>query len=132
MRQMVNVDIVNAVYCKVENRPGNLSRIGRALGEQKVNIDAISADTLGGTGVVRILTHKPNEAVNALRNVGIEAYESPTVVANIPNQSGKLGQALGDVAASGINVEGVITTPDGRVALRTSDPERTAQILRKL
>lgn len=129
---MVNVENVSAIYAKLENRPGSLERLARVFHERRVNIDAISLETVGSTGFVRILAHRPREAVDALKHAGIESYESPVVVAHVPNKPGELFRICGDIAASGINIESVVTTSDGKLAIRTSDNERTAQILRKL
>lgn len=129
---MVEVETVTGVYAKLENRPGTLERVGRALGDRRLQIDAISAETLGSTGVVRIITTDARRAVEALRGAGIEAYESQLVVANLANRPGELGRAARELAAAQINVEGVVTTADGRLAFRTSDLDRTEQILRKI
>lgn len=129
---MVAVETIPAVYAKVENRPGSLERVARVFADRRTNIDAISAETIGSTGVVRILAQRPKEVVEALKHAGIESYESQVILAQVPNKPGELSRVLADVAASGINVESVLTTTDGKLAFRTSDNERTAQILRKL
>lgn len=129
---MVNVETVTTVYAKLENRPGSLERLARVFHERRVNIDAIAADTVGSSGFVRLLTHKPREVVEALKHAGIETYESQAVLTSLPNKPGELFRATADLAAAGLNVESVFTTADGKLAIRTNDVERTAQILRKL
>ena len=128
----MNVETIPSVYAKLENHPGTLERAARLLGERRINIEAISLETSGGMGFVRIVTPKAKEAVEALRSQQVEAYESPLVVAPLQNRAGELGRAAAEMAAAGINVEGVVTTADGRLAFRTSDNERAATILRKL
>lgn len=130
--RMTHVDIVNAVYARIENRPGSLERATKALGQSKINVDAISAETFGSQGFVRILTHKPKEAVSVLRAANVEAFESELVVVALANKPGELARACGELAAAGLNVEGIVTTPEGKLAVRTNDAERAAQILRKL
>lgn len=129
---MTNVETVHAIYARLENRPGSLQRAAKALGEHKINIDAMSGETIGNLGYVRIMTHKAREAVDALKRAGVDAYVSEMVVAHLPNKAGELARATAELTAAGINVEGVVTTADGRLAFRTSDVERTATILRKL
>lgn len=129
---MTNVEIVHAVYARLENQPGSLQRAAKALGEHKINIDALSGETIGNVGYVRILTHKAKEAVDVLKKAGVDAYASEMALAQLPNKAGELARASADLAAAGINVEGIVTTSDGRLAFRTSDVERTAAILRKL
>jgi len=129
---MTNVEIVHGIYAKLENRPGTLERAAKALGAKHINIDAVTLETSGEQGFVRILTHKSKEAVETLRANGIEAYESQLAVALLSNRPNELARAAGELAAAGVNIEGVLTTTDGRLAFRTSDVERTAQVLRKL
>lgn len=129
---MTNVELVHAVYARIENRPGSLQRAAETLGKHNVNIDAIAIETHDNEGYARFLTHKAKEAVEHLRKAGVDAYASDLVVASLPNKAGTLGRAAAELAAAGINVEGVVTTPEGKLAFRTSDNERTAQILRKL
>jgi hypothetical protein len=129
---MVTAEILNAVYCKIENRPGTLQRAAHALGERKINIDGVSADTWGNAAAVRFVTTRAKEAVDALRHANLEAYESQIVLCQLMNKPNELAHACSELAAAGINVEAVTTTADGRLAFRASDTERTAQILRKL
>jgi len=129
---MVTVEPITGVYAKVPNRPGALQNLARSLGQNGVNVDALSAETMGELGIVRFTTRKPREAVDLLRHAGVEAYETEMVLTSLLNKPNQLALAAGDLAASGINVEGVLTTTEGRLAFRTSDNERAAQILRKL
>lgn len=129
---MMNVENVHAVYAKLENRPGTLERATRVIGEKRINVDAIGLETVGSTGFVRILSPRSREVLDALKHAGIEAYESQVIVAHVPNKPGELHRAAADIAAAGINVESIVTTADGRLAIRTSDNERASQILRKL
>ncbi|HUR67840.1 MAG TPA: hypothetical protein VM370_01230 [Candidatus Thermoplasmatota archaeon] len=129
---MTQVETIPAIYAKIENRPGSLEQIARVFGEKRINIDCISSETVGSTGFVRVLTPRAKEVVDALRHVRIECYESQVVVAPVPNRPGELARVCGDIAATGINVESCFTTADGKLAFRTSDNERCAQLLRKM
>lgn len=129
---MTHVDTVPAVYARLENRPGTLERAAKALGDHRISIDAISVETNGGIGFARLLTHKPKEAVDALRKANVEAYETQLCIAALANKPGELARACSELAAAGLNVESITTTPEGKLAFRTNDVERAAQILRKL
>lgn len=129
---MPAVETTHAVYVKLDNRPGTLEHMARALAEKRINVDGISLETVGSTGFARIVTHKSRETLRALHDAGVEAFESDTLVVALPNKAGQLARATAEVAAAGVNVEAVTTTADGRLAIRTSDNERAAAILRKL
>ena len=128
---MVTVEISHAVYVRLDNRPGTLERAAKALGEHNINIDAVSLETNGPNGFARILTHKSREAVETLRKAGLDAYPTELAIASLKNKAGELARVSADLAAAGVNVEALVTTTDGRLAFRTSDVERTAEILRK-
>ena len=128
----MKVETSPAVYVKIENQPGSLERIARVLGDRRINIDAIGAETVGSTGFTRLVTAKTREAVDALRAANIDAYESQFVVAPIQNRPGELARICSELAAAGINIEAVLTTPDGRVGFRTHDNDLASRILAKL
>ena len=129
---MSAVEPLHAVYVKLDNRPGTLERVARVLASHHINVDALSLETVGSTGFARLLTHKARESLRALHAAGLEAYESETLVVTLHNKAGELARAAAEVAAAGVNVESVFTTADGRVAFRTSDNARAAEVLRKL
>ncbi|MHB8584847.1 MAG: ACT domain-containing protein [Thermoplasmatota archaeon] len=128
---MVTVDTISGIYVRLENRPGTLEKATKVLSDRRVNIDSISLETNGNVGFVRLYCARPREALEGLRTIGLEAYESPAVLASLPNRPGELARVSADLAASGINVEAVTTTSDGRIILRTSNNDLAAQILRK-
>lgn len=129
---MTNVEIIPAVYARIENRPGSLERAARILKESKINVEAMSLETNGPEGFARFLTPRAKDAVEQLRKANVDAYESHLAVVALTNRTGELARATSELAAAGLNIEGVVTTTDGRLAFRTNDVERTAQILRKL
>jgi hypothetical protein len=128
----LNIENTPAVYAKIENRPGSLERLARLLGDARINIDAIGAETLGSTGLVRLSTSKAREAVEVLRSANIEAYVSDLVQANPQNKPGELAKLCAELAAAGLNVESIVTTPEGRLAFHTNDAQLATSILRKL
>lgn len=129
---LVSVEPIQTVYAKIENKPGTLERATRAIKEKKINIDALSVETSGPFGFLRILTPRARDTTDVLRAQGIEAYESQAILVNLPNKPGEINRATSELAAAGLNVEALFTTSDGRLALRTHDNERAAMILRKL
>lgn len=128
----MKIEPVTLVYAKLENRPGTLEQAARTLGQKGINVDALSLETVGSTGFLRVQVQKPQDAIAALRSAGIEAFPSEALAAPIANKPGELGRAAAELAAAGLNVEAVVTSTDHRLILRTSDNERAAQVLRKL
>lgn len=129
---MVKVEPITLVYAKLDNRPGTLEHAARALGQKGINVEAISLETVGSTGFLRVQTQKPQDAIQVLRSSGVDAFPSEALLTSIHNKPGELGRAAAEIAAAGVNVESIVTTTDHRLVVRTSDNERAAQVLRKL
>jgi hypothetical protein len=129
---MVSPELISGIYLKLENRPGSLEKAAKTLGDRRINIDSIHLETNGNQGFARIYTARPRQAIEALRGNGIESYESQAILVGPVNRPGELARICGELAASKINVEGVTTTAEGKLVLRTSNNDLAQQILRKL
>jgi hypothetical protein len=129
---MTNVQTIPAIYVKLPNRPGALEHATRVLGEHKINIDNISVETIGSTGYARILTPKSHEALAILQAANIDAHETELVTAQIANKPGELSRVCAELAAAGVNIEAMLTSPsDGRVTFRTNDNALAARVISK-
>lgn len=130
---MVSVQTQPAVYAKLENRSGTLEHATSVLAEKKIPVDAITLETVGFMGAIRILTEKSQEAAEALRASGIEAHPSELLMATIPSSRPvELARIWAELAAAGVNVESVMTVRDGRLGVRTDNNELAERILGKL
>lgn len=90
----------------LEDRPGELARLGEALGSAGVNIDGGCATTGGGTGQVHILVEDAVAAKQALQGAGIQVSgELEALVVDAPNQPGELGRTARRLADAGVNIE---------------------------
>jgi hypothetical protein len=90
----------------LEDRPGELARLGEALGGAGVNIDGGCATTDAGTGQVHILVQDAAAARSVLEAAGIQiAAEREALVVDAPNQPGELGRTAKKLADAGVNIE---------------------------
>jgi hypothetical protein len=88
----------------MENKPGQLARIGSALARAKVNIEAISVVDSAEVGVVRLVTSSSAKAAAALKRAGMAAVQQPVLVVKLPNEPGALAKAAAKLAAAKINI----------------------------
>jgi hypothetical protein len=89
-----------------EDHPGVLADLGEVLGRAGVNIEAISAFTGEGKGVVHVLVDDDTKAVEALREAGMEPRAARrVVVAPLPDEPGQLGAACRKLAEAEVNIE---------------------------
>jgi hypothetical protein len=90
----------------LENRPGELARVGEALGGAGVNITGFCATTAGGAGEVHVMVEDAAAARRALQAVGLAvAAEREMLIASVQEQPGELGRVTRALADAGANIE---------------------------
>lgn len=119
----------------MEDRPGSLAILAEALGKAGVNIEAISADTSGGTGDVRVLVADAAGARKALEGAGVKvAGEREMAYVDLEDRPGSLATTARKLASQGINVDSiyVVGSSGGKkqLAIGTSDVAKARGALR--
>src|ERR1700730_5456308 len=98
----------------LEDRPGELARLGEATGQGGVNIEGMAAFTGQGRGLIHLLVEDPVKAMAALDGAGIEvADQREALIVDIPNQPGSLGELARRLGEANVNIELVYTTFGG-------------------
>jgi hypothetical protein len=124
---------MKAFVVATEDRPGEIARIGEAMGTAGVNVSALAGLTGEGAGLVGFLVSDEAGARGALRAAGIEAKEVEVIRIALPDEPGALGKAARKLATAGVNIELALSTGIshgmGGVALAVSDPRRARTLL---
>ena len=89
----------------VENKPGKIESITRALAEESINILGITIASRGEFGVVKILTEDPDRAYDVLRARRFTVSRRDVVIAIIPDRPGSLHELLVNLSGKGANVD---------------------------
>ena len=107
----------------LEDRPGELARIGEAAGAGGVNLEGMAAFTGEGRGVIHLLVEDPGPARKALGEAGIEvADEREALVVDLDDQPGSLGDLTRRLSEASVNIELAYTTFGGvKVVIVTDD-----------
>ncbi len=118
----------------LENQPGNLSKIGIALKERNVNINALFASEQKGRSPVHLLVDKLSDARDALKTLGVETEERDVLTIELDNHPGTLAETAEKLAAEKINIDYAYHTTrpgDNRalVVLGVSDAAKAGAIL---
>ena len=87
---------------RLQNSPGALGGVCRALSNEHVNILAMSVET---TGQLRMVVDNPVHAAAVLRERHHAVTERDVVVLALSNAPGSLGTALKFLSDAGINVD---------------------------
>lgn len=88
---------------QLDNRPGELARLVRAIAARGINIERISC---AGTGSVAcaFMTTSNGDARDVLRSLGNDFIEGSALVVDVLDQPGGLADVTDRLAAAGVNV----------------------------
>jgi hypothetical protein len=107
----------------LEDRPGELAKLGEATGTAGINIEGMSAHTREGRGVLHILVEDAQAAREALSGADIEVQdERDALVVEVEDRPGTMAEVARKLAGAGVNVEFAYATFGGvRVVLGVED-----------
>ena len=108
--------------------PGSLARLGHALGDARVNMEAIMGVARGGEGVVRFIPGHPAAAQRALEAAGFQHATREVLVVRLLDEPGALGDVALVMATAGINIDAVYVTTHGHVVLGVDDLTGAIQV----
>jgi len=113
----------------VENRPGAVAEIAKALGKAKVNVLSLLGTTQGTSGTVQLVAEDARRAKKALDEAKISYQETAAEGYELPNKAGALAQCLEKLAAKGVNLSSIhaIASKGGRKALVVCTVEAEAK-----
>ena len=97
--------LVKQLFIFVENKPGRLSDIIKLLGENGVNLSALSLADTTNFGVLRLIADKTDVAQAVLRDAGIVSKCSDVLAVVIDDTPGALTGILDLFTENGVSVE---------------------------
>jgi hypothetical protein len=89
---------------RLEDRPGTLGQVCRALGDQGVNILAFQSNPSNGKGLVHIVVDNPSNAKKVLDAVHLSYTEKEVALVKVPHQPGELARAARQLGDAKINI----------------------------
>lgn len=127
---------VKQVSVFLENKKGRLYELAKILGDNGVNMEALSVAETADYGVVRLIADNPDKAAQVLRDNGFTVSETEVIAVEVQDEPGGLAAILKVLSDSGINVEYLycFSGPEKGKAIDVMRVENTAEaeeILRK-
>jgi hypothetical protein len=117
----------------LDDRPGQLARLGRATGEAGVNIRGLAAFTGEGKGVVHVLVDDDSavRCREALERAGMGvADEREVLVVDLEDRPGTLGELTRQFAKASVNIDFAYPTFDGvKIVIATEDLKAARSVL---
>lgn len=113
----------------LEDRPGTLADMGKALGNAGINIKGGCGLPFEGKGIIHLLVDDPDGAITALGEAGIEAHTSvPVIQKKFQDHPGELGELTNSMGDAGINVYMFYLSTDGEIVLGVDDIEKARAV----
>ena len=89
----------------VENRPGRLSAITRLLGDNNINIRAMSIADTTDFGILRLIVNDADKALEILKEAGCSVTITNVLAIRISDRPGGLAEAMDTLYKDNISVE---------------------------
>ena len=89
----------------IENRPGRLSAVTKILGDNDVNIRAMSLADTKDFGILRLIVDDFEKAVSALKTEGFSVTTTQVLAVEIHDRPGGLSEAMKALYNDNISVE---------------------------
>ena len=114
------------VSMRLENKPGEMARMGEALGTAGVSVEGGGGWVVDGKGCMHFLFDDGDPARKALEDVGIEVLEVREVLVqklkqDVPGQLGMIARRMSD---AGVNIEVVYSDHANQLILVVDDFEK--------
>lgn len=127
---------VKQISAWIEDRPGLLGELARALGAQKVDIRAFMASVMDGKGFIRLVVDKPAAARKVFAAHGWKTTVDELVEVVIADRPGAMGRVADKLGAAGINIHYAYVGSSGKARtvslfLSVEKPARALQALRR-
>lgn len=89
---------------QIEDQPGTLGKVCRALADQKVNILAFQSIPSDQESIVRLVVDNPTTARSVLDKENLEYTETEVAQAKLPHRPGELARAASELGKANINI----------------------------
>jgi hypothetical protein len=93
---------------QMENRPGALAHLARALGARGIDIHHVASVGAGPSASMFMTTSDPEATREVLRGMGHEFMEGDLITVDVEDRPGGLADVSETLARAGVNIVGVM------------------------
>ena len=116
-----------------DDSPGELARLGEALGAAGINIEGVCGLGMEGRGIIHLCVMNAGSAKEALEGVGLKVEGEAEAILSDPigsvDDPGTMGMIARRVADAGINVRVLYTATNNRAVVVTDDNARAMELM---
>lgn len=96
---------VKQISVFLENKHGRLAQVTRVLGDQNINIRALSIADTTDFGILRLIVNEPEAAYRALKDAGFTVSTTDVIAVEVGDEPGGLARVLEILQQVHINIE---------------------------
>ena len=127
---------VKQISVFVENKKGRLYKMTKVLGDNGIDLIALSIADTTNFGILRCIVSDPQKAITVLKENGFTASATEVLAVEVPDVPGGLASVLEILKDNEITVEylySFVRTHDDKalVLFRVEEAEKTVQVLKQ-
>ena len=127
--------VIYQISVFIENKPGRLEDIIRALSDENIGIRALSVADTTDFGILRLIVSDTDGAIAAFEKRGITASKTRVIGVKMKDEPGSLAHVLHVLKGADVSVEYAYafithTKNEACVVLRVENHERATEALR--
>ncbi len=122
--------LVKQLSIFLENKSGRLAEALGTLGEESINIKALTIADTAEFGIVRMIVSDPEKGYRILQQKGFSANLVDVISIATPSECGSFARALKILSDEGISIEYIYAFSVGdkaAIILRTEDTDRAVE-----
>ncbi len=126
--------MIKQISVFVENRKGRLASVTEMLGQEGVDLIALSIADTTDFGIIRCIVSDPEKTLQLIKSNGYSARLTDVLVAEVPDKPGGLAGVLKTLDKAGLSVEYLYSFvrthgKNALILLRVEDVKGAAKVL---
>ncbi|MGI6588397.1 MAG: ACT domain-containing protein [Peptococcia bacterium] len=128
--------VIKQISLFLENKKGRLAHVCRVLGNEGINIRALSIADTTDFGVLRLIVNNPEKAYEVLKANNFAVSMTDVLAMEVSDTPGGLAGTLEKLDEAEINVEYMYaflgtTSQAALVIIRVENPEKAVSVIRR-
>ncbi len=126
--------LVKQISIFIENKSGRLAEITKILGDNSIDISALSLADTTDFGILRLIVNDPQKAEYTLKKEGFTVNSTNVIAISVIDKPGGLAKALDVLESNSISVEYMYAfvgkfENEAFVIIKVDNPENALKIL---
>ncbi|WP_054740107.1 acetolactate synthase [Cellulosilyticum ruminicola] len=126
--------VIKQLSVFIENKSGRLYEVMQILGDEGINVSALSIADTSEYGIARIIVTEPSRAVQLLKEQDFSVQVTPVICCKLDDKPGELKRMLGGFSEDNISIEYMYAFSKGEdalIILRAEDCDKAIESLTK-